>query len=157
MADKAWAESPCQFYIVDILDGKFLKIGITSKYSTRATLGNKNNPFYSQQKARYGKANSNSVDLSYGYIWLLHEPLPRAWVFSIEQILLKATEDYRIPQDQLPKEMVIANWPGMSELRFPQADQKKLIAAFHSLRQNIEKNEGDWHRAYKENFGRFQI
>ena len=157
LADKTWAESPCQFYIVDILDGKFLKIGISSKYSTRATLGNKSNPFYDQQKARRGKAGSHSIDFSYGHIWLLHEPLPRAWVFSIEQILLKATEDYRIPQDQLPKEMIAAKWPGMLELRFPEADQKKLITAFHSLRQNIENREGDWYRAYKENFGRFKI
>ena len=64
-------------------------------YKYRSIQGNYSNPYYDISKTPEENRANGGIDLSYGECFYLSEAMPRAWVFTAEQILLKASMGYR--------------------------------------------------------------
>ena len=116
LRNKKRALEPCQFYIADVYFGDYLKIGISKNYEQRAAAGNSGNPYYDSSLTPEEHYHAGNLDLAYEHCWFLSEPYPRAWIFSIEQIILRASEMHR-PTKPIPKEMIEVLWSGQTELR----------------------------------------
>jgi len=154
--DDIWAKSPCLFYIVDVYYSKYLKLGITKDFQFRSIQGNIRNPYWIRGKTLEENLLLGNTDLSYGHCWFKSPELPRAWVFSAEQILLKATVGFK-PKDPLPVEMKKAKWPGQTELRDPSASALVIQGGFEKIIQMIEDEKGDWYSVYKRQAGKFNL
>lgn len=147
---------PCRLYIADVHYGDYLKIGISNNYERRSAQGNRDNPFYDPSHTPEEHYKADGIDLSYEHCWYLSPEFPRAWVFAVEQILLKATRDYE-PVEPLPKLMVQLLWCGQTELRDWKLEPRAVQAAFIKLIMEIQRNDGDWYAVYQKHINTYKI
>ena len=154
--DKDFATGMCRFYIASVYSGKYIKPGISNDYNYRSKMGNFYNPYYDKSKSSKQNKAMGNVDLSYEQCLYLSEDMQRAWVFTAEQILLKATEIYK-PKDKLPNEMIEAKWPGQSELRECRMDYKIIKSGFLDLIKLIREEDNNWYKVYKKQYGKYNL
>jgi hypothetical protein len=147
---------PTSFYIADVYYGDYLKLGISNNYERRAAQGNNNNPLFDKDLTPEEHFLAGNEDLSYEHCWFLSEPLPRAWVFAVEQILLRATSHY-IPTTPLPKLLIEVLWTGQTELRDWHLNPEAVEKAFHQLIQEIKNLDGDWYQVYCKHINSFKV
>ena len=150
------AMQPCNFYVADFYFSDYLKLGISNNYDRRAAQGNRNNPYFDKDLTPEEHTKANNIDLSYEHCWYLSPPFPRAWVFSVEQILLKATAHYA-PTKPLPKEVIETIWSGQTELRDWKLDPRAVQAAFIKLIAEIQRSDGDWYAVYCKHINNYKI
>ena len=154
--NKQAAMAPSHLYVSSVYFGDYIKIGITKDYANRAAQGNRGNYLYDKNLTPEEHYKAGNVDLSYEDCYYLSPPFPRAWTFSIEQILLSATRSF-IPQKPLPKEMIEILWSGQTELRDWTLDPYKVQAAFIKLIAEIQNSGGDWYGVYSKHINSYSL
>ncbi len=127
--NEGWATSPSMFYVASIYYDTFTKPGITNDFNRRAT-----------EQGKYPD------HCEYGGNFFCSKLLPRAVVWVIEQIILKETKRYEVPDSALPQEMLEPRWGGRSELRSSKLDPDWFRERFFQLLEEIETT--NWLKVY---------
>lgn len=129
LRDKAWANSPCVFYVASVWFDEYIKPGIARDWGARAT--------------RMGQY---PVHQDYCGNYFCSHLIPRSWAYTIEQIILKETHRYRVAKKSLPIEMQEGNWSGWTELRSFDCDPEWIEKRFFELLYEIQDLQGNWYQ-----------
>jgi hypothetical protein len=125
-SDTSWAEKPTHFYFVAI-GGRHTKLGIAVDLHKRS------------QTARY-------QGRPYGDTLFLSEQLPRAWVWTAEQIILRETA--HLTPKRMPTKVKVDVWAGTSELRTSEVQPSWIQQRFAEIISSI-KECGSWLSVYQ--------
>nr|BDD46741.1 hypothetical protein 12 [bacterium] len=134
--DHAWANKPTCFYIASVWYDLFVKPGISSSYNLRSDLG-----------GRY------VAHTEYQGNFFCSHLMPRAIVWTIEQIILKETRSYCVKDEELPQEMLEPKWAGRSELRSFKCDPEMIEDRFFELLHEIQDYQDNWISVYTKYMG----